>query len=229
MYQVTQSTFQTPRGSDVTLSHRLDSIDWNILRSCLTEDEYGLKFLHLSGTALDIGAHIGGVTIALAVDNPDLRVTAVEAVPPNIELLRENVERAGVADRVTILHNVAGKGRTGIVKWGFEGNGDVGSQNAFVGNALLDLPLESHEKTTLPARSLASMVGDGVSFIKIDCEGCEWDMLTPALSKVARIHGEWHPTDGHTRQDIAAALTKAGFTFTFSGPPAGPGGFEAWR
>lgn len=229
MYTVTHTTFRTPRGRSVSLSLREDTNDHNILNSCLTEDEYGLKDLHLSGQALDIGAHIGGVTVALALDNPDLHVTAVEAVPPNIELLRENVERAGVSDRVTVIHAAAGKGKTATVKWAFEGSGDVGSHNAFVGNALLDVPVQPHESTVLPVRTLASLVGDGVSFLKIDCEGCEWPLLGRSLSKVARVHGEWHPTDGHVRADIAAVLSKAGFTFTFSGPLAGPGGFEAWR
>ena len=227
MYTVTHGTFRTPRGREVEMSYREDTNDFNVLRSCLDEDEYALRELSLSGRALDIGAHIGGVTVALAIDNPELHVVAVEAVPPNVDLLRENVERNGLSERVTIIHAAAGK--SGVVKWAFEGSGDVGSHNAFVGNALLALPVEAHETTTLPTRSLASLVGDGVEFVKIDCEGCEWDMLTPSLSRVARMHGEWHPTDGHTRQDIAAALTKAGFTFTFSGPLAGPGGFEAWR
>jgi FkbM family methyltransferase len=227
MYAVTQGTFRTPRGRSVTMRYREDTNDFNVLRSCLDEDEYGLRDLTMGGQALDIGAHIGGVTIALAVDNPDLHVTAVEAVPPNIDLLRENVELNRLSERVEVIHAAAGK--SGKVKWGFAGSGDVGSHNAFVGNALIDLPVVAHEHMTLPTRSQASLIGDGVEFVKIDCEGCEWDMLTPSLKKVARIHGEWHPTDGHTRQDISAALSKAGYTFTFSGPLAGPGGFEAWR
>ncbi len=227
MYNVTRSVFRTPRGQTVSMKYREDTNDWNVLWSCLTEDEYSLKGLKLSGTALDIGAHIGGVTIALAFDNPELRVVAVEAVPPNVDLLRENVEMNGLADRVEVINAAAGK--SGLVKWAFEGSGDVGSHNAFVGNALLDLPVVEHQRTQLPTRSLASLVGDGVEFVKIDCEGCEWDMLTPSLKKVARIHGEWHPTDGHTQKDIEVALAKAGYTFTFSGPVAGPGGFEAWR
>lgn len=230
MYAVTQGTFRTPRGRSVSLSYREDTNDYNVLRSCLDEDEYHLRDLSMAGQALDIGAHIGGVTVALAVDNPDLHVTAVEAVPPNIELLRENVERAGVTERVTIIHAAAGKGTTANVKWAFEGNGDLGSHNAFVGNALLPVPIEAHASMTLDVIALPKLVGDGVEFAKVDCEGCEWPFLQGrALSKVGRIHGEWHPTDGHVRNDIMRVLTRAGFTVVFSGPEAGPGGFEAVR
>ena len=230
MYAVTQGQFRTPRRRFVTLSYREDTNDYNVLRSCLDEDEYHLEGLHLSGKALDIGAHIGGVTIALAVDNPDLHVTAVEAVPPNVDLLRENVQRAGVEDRVEVIHAAAGKGKTADIKWAFSGHGDVGSHNAFVGNALLPVPIEAHASMTLDVISLPKLVGDGVEFAKVDCEGCEWPLLQGrALSKVGRIHGEWHPTNGHTRNDIMQVLTKAGFTVIFSGPEAGPGGFEAVR
>src|SRR5688500_12720216 len=122
MYTVTHGTFRTPRGQNVTMAYREDSSDWNTIRSCLDEDEYRLAELHLTGTALDIGAHIGGATIAMAVDNPDLHVVSVEAVPPNVELLRANVVRNGLSDRVTVVHAAAGKGQTATIRWGFEGN-----------------------------------------------------------------------------------------------------------
>ena len=67
MYTVTHGTFRTPRGRSVSLSYREDTNDYNALRSCLDEDEYRLAELTLTGTALDVGAHIGGVTVALAL------------------------------------------------------------------------------------------------------------------------------------------------------------------
>src|SRR5690349_16687276 len=41
--------------------------------------------------------------------------------------------------------------------------------------------------------SLGELVEDGVSFLKIDAEGAEWQFLAdPAVERVDRIHGEYH-------------------------------------
>ena len=194
MYAVTQATFRTPRGQSVTLNYRQDTNDWNTLSSCLNEDEYGLRDLHLEGRALDIGAHIGGVTIALALDNPELHVIAVEAVPPNAQLLTANVERAGVADRVTVVHAAAGKGDSATVNWAFAGN-EVADHHAFIGNAQMpEAVLTPHEQTELDVVTLAGLVKahGPISFVKIDCEGCEYDTLRSIPDCITRIRGEEH-------------------------------------
>ena len=91
-YALEQKPFSTPRGNLVTLFVREGTSDWNTCNSALSEDEYGLANLYfLAGQkALDVGAHIGSVSIGLAIDNPSLEVTALEAVPPNVALLHVN-------------------------------------------------------------------------------------------------------------------------------------------
>ena len=82
--------FQTPRGSPMLLAIRGDTNDGALAKGLLDTDEYRLKDLpDLTGWALDIGAHVGTVTIALAIDHPGLKVIAVEPVPDNVELLRQ--------------------------------------------------------------------------------------------------------------------------------------------
>ena len=215
MYDVTRGTFRTPRGQLVTLGYREDTSDWNTLTSCLTEDEYGLKNLRLTGTALDVGAHIGGVTIALAVDNPELHIVAVEAVPPNAELLRANVEAAGVADRVTVLHAAAGKGKTATIRWAYEGD-ITATHHAFIGNSLL--PGETNHLTAeIPAWTLANLDKQYGPFCiaKVDCEGCEYDFLN-GTTVVPVIRGEEH----HGLLDLPA------YDVTYTQDNA-PRGFEA--
>lgn len=219
MYAVTHGTFRTPRGRQVTLEYREDTNDYNTLRSCLDEDEYRLRDLHLTGTALDVGAHIGGATIALLVDNPDLRVVAVEAVPPNVELLRENLERNGVADRVTVIHAAAGSGRTATIRWAFAGN-ESADHHAFIGNSLLPGPA-THRAEKVPVATLAALVSEHgpFAFAKVDCEGCEYTFLRgAALAGVALIRGEEH----HGPLDLA----DFDVTYTAGTPPRG---FEAVR
>ena len=221
MYEVTLDTFRTPRGHPVTMGIRTGTNDWNTLNACMTEDEYGLRDLRFEGTALDVGAYIGGVTIALALDNPELLVVAIEAVPPNVDLLRENVERAGVSDRVTILHAAAGEGQTAEVKWAFAGD-EVSDHHAFVGNAQMpELATSTHKTEVVPVVTLADLVLNYGSFCfaKVDCEGCEYPFLKgPALIGVDRIHGEEH----------YGPLDLPGFEVKYTQDNA-PRGFEAVR
>jgi len=225
MYSVTQGTFRTPRGRDVTLNYREDTSDWNTLSSCTTEDEYRLRELDLSGTALDIGAHIGGVSIGLALDNPGLRVIAVEAVPPNVELLRQNIERNDLSDRVIVVAAAAGKGRTTTIRWGFAGN-ESADHHAFVGNAITpETTLVAHSSESIEVVTLADLVATygPFAFAKVDCEMCEFDFLVgPALSEVALIRGEVHADP----EPLIEALNPTHLT-TVTGPI--PAAFEAVR
>jgi FkbM family methyltransferase len=221
MYAVTQGTFRTPRGRSVTLNYREDTNDWNTLNACLTEDEYGLKDLHLSGVALDIGAYIGGVTIGLALDNPDLHVVAVEAVPPNVVLLRENLTRAGAADRVTVVEGAAGDGQPVMLNWGYSGN-EAADHHSFIGNAVMaEADLRASHAAMVPTITLASLVADygPFSFAKVDCEGCEYPFLSGSgLEGVALIRGEEH----------YGPLDLPGYDVTYTQGNA-PRGFEAIR
>jgi FkbM family methyltransferase len=223
MYAVTQGTFRTPRGRSVTMKYRTDTNDWNTLNACMSEDEYRLAELNLSGTALDVGAHIGGVTISLALDNPDLRVVAVEAVPPNVDLLFENVEANGLSDRVTVLNAAAGKGKTATIRWAFAGN-ESADHHAFIGNAVLpasDTRVSRSEKVDV--RTLSSLVKEfgPFSFAKVDCENCEFDFLHgKALRDVALIRGEYHST-------ITPLWIALKSTHSVTWEKHIPGGFEA--
>ena len=195
MYELDSQDFRTPRGQMARMTYRKESSDYNTLNSCMNEDEYRLKELHLTGTALDVGAHIGGVTVSLLMGNPELHVVAIEAVPPNADLLRQNVEQNGLNDRCTIIEAAAGKGRTATIRWAFAGN-ESADHHAFIGNAVMpESDLRVHQKQKVKVRTLTSLVKEfgPFRFCKIDCEMCEFDFLQgPGLADVALIRGEVH-------------------------------------
>lgn len=224
MYELLEGRFVTPRGRMVSMHYRADTNDFNTLYSCLTGDEYGLRDLHLTGSALDIGAYLGGVTVALAIDNPSLRVTAIEPVPGNVELLRRNLDTNGLSDeRVTVIEGAAGDGSDVNVRYGYSGS-ELACHHAFVGNmSLIADPAPENPHTV---KRMASLPMGGIGdfdFVKIDCEGCEWDV---DLSRVPLVRGEWHPVRGHTQLEWVARLIETHHVTT-TGPAEGPGGFEA--
>lgn len=166
----------------------------------LHDDEYRLAGRHLAGTAIDIGAHIGTISIFLARTYPDLRVVAVEAVPDNAEILRTNVAHFGLGERVTVIEawaggpgDISGQCHYGYRKGEAETDGYI-SAHRFVGNTWGASRAPAHS-IDVPAVSLASLIerlGD-VTLLKIDCEGCEWRFLdTPAVASVETIVGEYH-------------------------------------
>jgi len=217
----------------VTFEYREDTNDWNTLWSALNEDEYGFASHAFEGWAIDIGAHIGSVTIGLLVDNPALRVVAVEPVPENAALIRENAERNGVTERLAVLPLAAAAwGTTETTLHYHFGGSEVATHHAFIGNSDLVATAPEQETVNVSCISLGRLIeifrmGEP-AVVKIDCEGCEYDVLTdPAVSKCPLILGEWHNTAGHTMGDVLGLLP--GHTVTFSGPQSGPGGFVAVR
>jgi FkbM family methyltransferase len=186
--------FRTPRGQVVAMTIRDGTNDWNTANSCLNEDEYRIRGLHLTGTALDIGGYSGAETIALLVDNPELHVITLEPLPPNLELIRENLKYNGVADRCTLIAGAIGHGSI-TIHYGYSDT-ESNRHHRFVGNAYGAITYGGggpHETVTYEATSFKDLAGDLTpSFVKIDCEGGLWAVL-PEMTGVPIIAGEAEP------------------------------------
>lgn len=219
MYDLLQGRWQTPGGHTATMQYRADSSDWNVISSCLVNaltgadgDEYHLPRC-LSGWGLDIGAHIGGVTIGLLLDNPGMRCVSIEAVPDNVRMLSANLVLNGLADRCVVLHGAAWSGGRAEtrVEFGYTGT-ETATHNTFIGSVspwLEDVPREYLAVRTITLRAaLGYTEGKGFAWVKSDCEGCEHKFLRgPLLRKVGHIEGEWHYRDG-TPEALAAQLSR---------------------
>ena len=175
-------------------------------------DEYHLPE-GLVGWALDLGAHIGSVTVPLLMDNPDLRVVAIEALPVNVDMLRDNLELNGVADRCTILCGAGWPGKGQIdVEFGYTGS-ETAETHAYIGSVSpwLDAP-GSKQTVSVPRYSLKDAIAEtgdeGFVWVKADCEGCEHAFFRgPGLRRLGLIVGEWHQRDG-TPEAFAKQLSR---------------------
>src|SRR3546814_6894147 len=58
----------------------------------------------------DLG-HIGAVTVAVLVDNPECRAVILEPLPENIAAIHQILDEAGVADRAIVIYG----GRKSVV------------------------------------------------------------------------------------------------------------------
>lgn len=219
--------FRTPKSGSAYMLVRPETADHNNLYSCLTEDEYGLRGISLgAGIALDVGAHIGGVTVGMAMDNPEARVIAVEALSANVELLAQNVERNHCRN-VTVMHAAAAAPgtKTATVQWDFDGS-ESGRHHRFIGNAQ-NIGAKGGSEEKVRAVSLGEIVAEHgpIDFMKIDIEGGEYAFLdTPAVKDVDQIVGEHH--DGIAR---IHAMLDATHDVTVTSGNDQFGGFRARR
>lgn len=199
MYELTTGRFTTPKGRTVGLFYRSGTNDADVLRSCLDEDEYRLRDLSLTGWAADIGSHIGAVAVALLVDFPALSVVVVEPIVENLNLIRMNLDAIDVdPSRVRIVDGAAAADgdRTAGISVLFTGD-ESAAVHTFVGNQRMH-PETLSERRTVPAFGLSDVIrfsgAERLSFLKIDCEGCEYPFLgsSPEVVRVDVIVGEYH-------------------------------------
>ena len=192
---------RTPKGAAASFSIRGDTNDGALINGILSTDEYKLTELgYFKGWGLDIGAHVGTVAISMALDNPDLRMVAVEPVPENCDMLRHTISANGLPDRVFVEQASLGKPGQATLPcryaYTYAAAGDAGyvEQNRYVGN----LWREDGEGTYLdaPVVTLDSLAQKyetpSFAFTKIDCEGCEWAGLAKGVERLEFIVGEWH-------------------------------------
>lgn len=210
---------RTPGGRVFQATQRPGTNDGAVMQAILGDDEYRLASLYpIKGWVLDIGAHVGTVGIAIALDNPEARVVAVEPLPINVASIQANIDLADVADRVIVEPSAATDTRHKMVDITYSYSSVTGvdkgylDQCRYVGNIFQqtpDGPDVTSESIDAPGISLARLLTKykipRVSLLKIDCEGCEWQFLrSKAIDRVDRIVGEYH--DAYTFADLVTIL-----------------------
>lgn len=161
-------------------------------------DEYGLREITVSGTFWDIGAHIGTVTVAVLLDNPDATAVCVEPIPENLDVLRANLAENGLAERATVLWGAVG---TDSIEYGFGGS-EVADTNRYIGNLV---GIGTGKRLSVPKYTLPSLLVYGEpDLVKIDCEGGEYEFLDcGCVDKLPLIVGEYHGSPDRLRALLA--------------------------
>lgn len=163
---------------------------------------------------MDIGAHIGAFTLLAATAARDGKVYSVEPADANFALLEENLRVNGIKNAVA--HRVALSGSEGTKKL-FLSKENTGGGSFYDSFSLFGSPAGSVDVPGVTLSKFMEKNGiDRVDFMKIDCEGAEYEILMggghETLAKVRRIAMEYHNIDaGRTGTALAESLKKAGF------------------
>jgi len=193
---------------------------WIVKETCLDRDyESNSVWIKDGWTAVDIGAGIGEFAILVAKEHPSCQVYAFEPFPESLGLLQENL-RLNMVDNV-MAFQVA-----------------VGSKS---GKMLLATTGEAVQYTTTRCATLNGTTvievqglsldemfqSNGIErcdFLKMDCEGCEFEVLlnssTMVLERINHICLEYH--NGFTEfshMDLVNHLQRNGFQVKITANP----------
>ncbi len=126
-------------------------------------------------TIVDIGAHIGTFTIKAALQASAGKVYSFELAPDNFNLLLENIELNKLTN--VTASNIAISDRKGEVSVHINSDNSLASSLANTSN-------ETSLSTKINTETLDNIVAlyklDRIDFLKIDCEGSEYDILFSA-------------------------------------------------
>jgi FkbM family methyltransferase len=159
-----------------------------------------------SETVVDIGAHIGAFTVYAA--RRAGRVFAFEPTEENFGHLATNIKSNALTNVTAIRAAVSGASGTRqmfILK------------DDYMGSLY---PLEHGDRqTTVESTTLERFFAehgiDRIHFLKLDCEGSEFDILLNApdtlLAKLDKISMEVHPSGSHNPEDLRRFLVSKGF------------------
>ena len=173
--------------------------------------------------AVDIGAHVGCFSVALALARPRACIHAWEASPSTVPWLRRNLARNGLADRV-VAHAEAVSDRCGTLHFADNAHGSALNGLTAATGTVVEVPC-------VPVVDAFAATGGRVDLVKIDTEGAEYDLVLgsdPAVwAQVQRVVLEWHDVPGHEWAELAEFFTGAGFRIR-DVAPAGPRQGTAW-
>ncbi len=189
---------------------RSGTIDEHLI---LANDEYGLDSLPARPTVVDAGAHIGTVARRVLRLRPNATVAAGEMDPVNVDLLRSNTW--SVRDRVTVVEAaLVGKPRelrVGCLHGPYNTVGHFVEQAGAAGRGSV-FDQRQNRPALLAQLTLADIVercGD-IDLLKLDIEGCEFDVLTNAgrrlfgrIGAVAMEVNPWAMPGGGVQAPVA--------------------------
>jgi len=173
-------------------------------------------------TVLDIGANVGLFSIWVALNVPSARIFAFEAASDNFKALAENVRSNRLGGISTHQYAVSdGRSTRATLYRGFHGG--IHSIRPEYRNWLR---AARGARKTEPVRTI-TLAGilrrfsiESVDFMKLDCEGAEYQILLsasrPTLSRIRRIVGEYHDLSAERHGGVLKEfLVQRGFQTAF--------------
>jgi len=163
----------------------------SLVASKMKEDVYHAReYIRDGGWVLDVGANIGAFCLHVKSFCRQARIVCVEPMPSNLDTLRANVTDQAFIEPVALV------GKSGpVVMYDF-GPMYSGCHSIYPLGVAQAVPVEVHGKTL--ADLFEEYEIDEVQFLKLDCQGAEYDVIPSAdaslLQRINYIALEVHHT-----------------------------------
>jgi len=183
---------------------------WVVKETCLNLDyEANATAIQDEWTIIDIGAGLGDFAVSVAYAHPACRVYAYEPFPESYKLLGDNIALNGI-DNVRAFPIAVGA---------------RSDQMTLFATGAAVQHTTTHALSSAEAISVQGLCLDDVfavnalttcDFLKMDCEGGEYDILfnaSPAtLEKISHLSLEYHDgVTGFSHRDLVGYLQQNGF------------------
>ncbi len=225
-YAEAANQFKLAVADDPSLSHVEFDVEGRVVRlsdvpgspwAAMVLEEFSRGTYHLASlqlapgdTVLDIGAHIGGVSIILAVLHPDARIIAYEPASANYASLVQNLAANGITNVTAVQQAVMAERGEMTITW---------SASATAGSTV-GLPADARaarERRGWSSETVQCVTLDDVfdthgiarcAWLKLDCEGAEWGIVrtTDVLSRIDRIAMELHMPMSRQAEGLNACI-----------------------
>jgi len=162
-------------------------------------------------TVVDVGAGLGDFTVFAARRTPHGRVFAYEPAPESAALLNDNLRLNGIKNVEVFPYAVSNQDG----ELTLDISGGVAVQYRTVGDAGTEGGKITVRSVAL-AEALAGLPGGVCDFLKMDCEGAEYDLLLHldegSLKRVRRICLEYHEfVTPYSHADLEKHFTSYGW------------------
>lgn len=171
-------------------------------------DQYGIS-VEENDTVLDIGGHIGVFNVYAAQKAPKGKVYSFEPFSENFERLKMHASINHLKNVKLINKGVAAT--SGKQTLNLSPDNNTGGHSMF-------LKTESDKKVEIETISLEDFYREEgiekVDFLKLDCEGAEYDIIQhneEKIKAIERIILECHPHGDKTVDQMIATLERLGF------------------
>lgn len=163
---------------------------------------------------VDIGGNIGMFALYACRSGAE-RLIAFEPSLPSYEILKKNLSQSSIKTSVS-LYQLAVSGRAGETVY-------ISNESSPY-NKVISTPYNQQQAQKVATTDLDSIVnlcnGRRIDYLKIDCEGAEWDILSQCssdcLGQVDRIRMEFHPRRDRSKSEIIDRLVGLGFKLVHS-------------
>jgi len=156
---------------------------------------------------VDIGANIGTFSLYAATVCGASRVISFEPFPDNYRVLSNNIQRNELRNVTCVNQAVAGN--RGLRTLRLDAT-DSGSHSLLIGSVERGFEVECCMLDDVFERFGLTKI----DYLKMDCEGAEYEVLEnaiPKLQRIGRISMETHDTPERKAEDLEALLCRHGF------------------